>query len=267
MKSDSAIAERDQGNGIRIISWNIEKGGGECAQDQVEALLNQHPHIIAVQELRKKTMPLYQTTLRGAGYKVLTTFDDAEHGLPNPVASHNGLLLASVLPINEPRLVDIRLPQLTPPPSVWREQRDGCLPDRDFCLAVTIHYHGLEIDFYNAHMPHGISDTDPRIKLKKVVAYYSLYEELRPASSRARILCGDLNSPWDERGKSVKMCYEHTGSGSRWAVENRHVVNAERAVICGLRDLGWFDAFRQLYDYGSHEREAFSTVFSEGGLP
>jgi exodeoxyribonuclease-3 len=79
-------------------------------------------------------------------------------------------------------------------------------------------------------------------------------------TSGARVLCGDLNTPRRELpdGDVVTFAYDSARRlrperGERWD-------RAERALVHGLRERGWVDAFRALHGYG--ERSA-SWTFRE----
>ena len=77
------------------------------------------------------------------------------------------------------------------------------------------------------------------------------------------VLCGDLNTPRRELadGEVLSFAFDSAGRlrperGERWD-------QAERALVFGLRKVGWVDAFRELHGYA--EREASWTFPGDRG--
>jgi exonuclease III len=77
------------------------------------------------------------------------------------------------------------------------------------------------------------------------------------------VLCGDLNTPRRELpdGDVLTFAYDSGGRlrperGERWD-------RAERALVHGLRERGWLDAFRALHGYA--ERQASWTFAHDRG--
>jgi exonuclease III len=86
---------------------------------------------------------------------------------------------------------------------------------------------------------------------------------LAGGSGPGRVLCGDFNAPRRELpdGDVVTFAYDSAlrlrpERGERWDL-------AERALVQGLRERGWVDAFRALHGYG--ERHASWTFPDDRG--
>ena len=71
---------------------------------------------------------------------------------------------------------------------------------------------------------------------------------------RPRVLCGDLNTPRRELPDGDVLTFAHDSKGRLRAERGERWDRAERALVHGLRERGWVDAFRALHGYG--EREA-----------
>ena len=100
----------------------------------------------------------------------------------------------------------------------------------------------------NLHSPIAPAPDLAKVRTHEAVAAY-----LRQPAGGPRVLCGDLNTPRRELPDGDVLTFAHDARpvaperGERWD-------QAERALVHGLREHGWVDAFRALHGYG--EREA-----------
>jgi len=87
----------------------------------------------------------------------------------------------------------------------------------------------------------------------KVETCEAIHDRLARPSERARILCGDLNTPQREtqEGEVITFAENHPQWLERWDA-------AERSVVEGLAEWGMVDVFRLLHGY---ERQDVSWVF------
>jgi exodeoxyribonuclease III len=136
------------------------------------------------------------------------------------------------------------LRRLESPPVPW--------PERVLCCAVD------DVEVINAHSP-----IAPAPGLAKVRTHEAIAAHLAASDGRARVLCGDLNTPRRELadGDVITFAFDSAGRlrperGERWD-------RAERALVHGLRQRGWVDAFRALHGYA--EREASWTFANDRG--
>jgi exonuclease III len=67
------------------------------------------------------------------------------------------------------------------------------------------------------------------------------------------VLCGDLNTPRREFEDGDVMTFAYTSSGKLRPERGERWDAAERALVHGLRERGWLDAFRAVHGYGARE--------------
>jgi exodeoxyribonuclease III len=215
---------------VRLISWNVA-GKVRAIADQLEALGQRQPDIVALQEVRMRGVPAFRAGLATIGL---------DHAVENVqlAARHRrryGLLLASRWPLTE--LPATAVPQ----------------PER--VLSAMVHSPWGSIELHTAHIPPGAAYGWIRIATLE-----GIFQRLALASACPRILCGDFNAPQAER---------HDGQIVTWAQDTRHDDElvlwetwrdvdgqeydgerwdrAERNVLSGLAAYNLPDAYRQLY--------------------
>jgi exonuclease III len=125
-------------------------------------------------------------------------------------------------------------------------------PERILCCAVG----GVEV--VNLHSP-----ISPAPDLAKVRTHEAVAAYLAEAPARARVLCGDLNTPRRELSDGEILTFAHDSAGQLRPERGERWNQAERALVHGLREHGWVDAFRALHGYG--EREASWTFHGDRG--
>jgi exonuclease III len=125
-------------------------------------------------------------------------------------------------------------------------------PERILCCTVG------DVEVVNLHSP-----ISPAPDLAKVRTHEAVAAYLVDASARPRVLCGDLNTPRRELSDGEILTFAHDSSGRLRPERGERWDQAERALVHGLREQGWVDAFRTLYGYG--EREASWTFHGDRG--
>jgi exonuclease III len=218
---------------VRLITWNV---AGRVARQpaQAEVVAQAGGDVVALQEVTVRTLPLWRAALTELGYSACeATLDRA------PKVTERrplGVLTAARSPLR----------RLAPPPCVpW--------PERVLCCAL-----GETLEVVNLHSPIAPAPGLAKIRTHEAVAAY-----LSSSSRRPRVLCGDLNTPRRElsNGDVLTFAYDSAGRlrperGERWDL-------AERALVHGLRERGWIDAFRALHGYG--DRSASWTFQGDRG--
>jgi exonuclease III len=94
----------------------------------------------------------------------------------------------------------------------------------------------------------------PAPDLAKVRTHEAVASYLATATGGPRVLCGDLNTPRRELPDGDVLTFACDSKGRLRAERGERWDQAERALVHGLRQRGWVDAFRELHGYG--EREA-----------
>jgi len=218
---------------VRIVSWNV--AGRVRLQPQQAALIARcDADIVALQEVTRRTLPLWRAALAETGFPACECSLDAV--APAPGRRLLGVLTASRAPLR-------RLP--APPGVPW--------PERVVCCA------GEEVEVVNVHSPIAPAPDWAKVRTHEAIAAYLSGRDGTPT-----ILCGDLNTPRRELadGEIVSFAYDSAGRlrperGERWD-------RAERALVAELpRHHGWVDAFRSLHGYG--ERHASWTFPDDKG--
>jgi exodeoxyribonuclease III len=175
---------------------------------------------VALQEVTARTLPLWRAALTEMGFSGSETALEAAHQAERrrPL----GVLTAARAPIR-------RLP--SPPDLPWPERLLCCLVD--------------DVEVLNLHSPIAPAPDLAKIRTHEAVAAY-----LSDRPGARRVLCGDLNTPRRELpdGDVLTFAYDSAGRlrperGERWD-------KAERALVHGLRENGWVDAFRSVHGYG-----------------
>jgi exonuclease III len=200
---------------MMLVSWNVA-GRVKLLRQQAERLLALEADVVCLQEVTRRTLPVWRALFHEAGYAGVETGELPAFGRPRALA----VLSASRAPLH-PVLVD-GVP--------WPER----------VLAVHMS-DGTEL--VNVHSP-----ISPSADMAKVLTHEALHRHLadEPAA-HARILCGDLNTPrteWPDRGVWT-FARDRYGRlrpdrGERWD-------HAELALIRGLEPYGYRDAFRLLH--------------------
>jgi exodeoxyribonuclease III len=204
---------------VRLITWNVA-GRVSRQPEQAEVIAQAGANVVALQEVTVRTLPLWRAALAKMG---LSACESTLDGAPR-VAGRRllGVLTAAREPLR-------RLASL--PDAPW--------PERILCCSLG------EVEIVNLHSPIAPAPDLAKVRTHEAVAAY-----LSGASSRARVLCGDFNTPRRELhdGDVVTFAYDSARRlrperGERWDL-------AERALVQGLRENGWVDAFRTLHGYG-----------------
>jgi exonuclease III len=188
--------------------------------------------VVALQEVTARSLPLWRDALTLLGFTATETALDGAHRVERrrPL----GVLTAARAPL-----------QPLPRPDVpW--------PKRLLCCLVE----GVEI--VNLHSPIAPAPDLAKIRTHEAVAAYL---SGRPASRR--VLCGDLNTPRREHADGDVMTFAYDSAGRLRPERGERWDRAERALVHGLRQQGWVDAFREINGYG--EREASWTFPGDRG--
>lgn len=218
---------------VRLLTWNV---AGRVAKlpDQVAALATASADVVALQEVTRRTLPLWRDALAKLGLEhSASSLDDADPPRPRRL----GVLTAARAPIE---------PSPPPPGLPWFER----------ALVARVAFPEL-VEVVNVHSP-----ISPSTDLAKVRTHEVLAEHLAPARPWPTVLCGDLNTPRRELpdGDVLTFARESDGTlredrGERWDA-------AERALVVGLRRHGYVDAFRSLH---ALEERAASWTYPRGG--
>jgi exonuclease III len=216
---------------VRLITWNVA-GRVTRQPEQAELIAHSEADVVALQEVTARTLPLWRAALEGAGFAASpSALDDAP---PAPGRRRLGVLTAAREPLR-------RLPG--PPGVPW--------PERVLCCELG------DVEVVNVHSPIAPAPELAKVRTHEAVAAYLASGE------RPSILCGDLNTPRRELPDGDVLTFARDSAGRLRPERGERWDRAERALVHGLRERGWTDAFRALHGYG--DREASWTFSDDRG--
>jgi exonuclease III len=211
---------------LRLITWNVARRSSRIVE-QASALAARQPDVVALQEVTRRTDPLWRRAfeLLGLGH-VRSGFTDAGAGVTRPGAMW--VMLASRVPLSDS--------------SVTLE-----VPRPESAVTASVASEAGTIEVCCVHVPNAANGW---VKPRTLGAIRS---GLKAAPPAPRVLCGDLNTPRRELpdGETVSFARDSRGRlrpdrGEEWDA-------AELGVVPGLRELGYADAFRTLHGYAARE--------------
>jgi exonuclease III len=216
---------------MRLVTWNVA-GRVTRQPEQAAAVAAVAADLVALQEVTRRTLPLWQAALSEAGFASLLTTAGETGG---DGRRRLGVLVAAREPLaREPAPAGIP----------W--------PERVLCCRLGA------VEVVNLHSPIATAPDLAKIRTHAAVA-----EHLAGLPDAPRILCGDLNAPRRELPDGDVMSFAYDGRGRLRPERGEAWDRAERALVHDLREHGWVDAFRSLHGYG--EREASWTFARDKG--
>ncbi len=222
---------------MRLISWNVMGGYGGRMSNQIKALGERRPDVIALQEVTAKLAPVYRQHLHEQGlYSIIDSFQIARY-MTRLRSDSYGELIASKWPL----ISSLDLFEVP-----WPEKVLSC---------YLIGPWG-DIQVHTAHVPKGKNND-----VRKIQTLEGIYNGLAIESRYPRILCGDLGIPQEETasgvivtwGQKVKRSGEITLQpywGQKWDTR-------ERNILEGLEKYDMTDAFRMVNGRGKRESSFF----------
>jgi exodeoxyribonuclease III len=218
---------RDQA-GLRLITWNVARRASGMVE-QATALATRRPDVVALQEVTRRTLPLWQRAFELMGlHHVRTSLADYASAPASPVQRRLAVVLASALPLDDvgPAL-----------PVPW--------PETALCASALTARGRVEI--CSVHVPNAANGWI------KVATLQALRSGLADAVLAPRVVCGDLNTPRRELPSGQVVSFARDSRGRLRPERGPDWDAAELGVVPGLRDLGYRDVYRSLHGYGQRE--------------
>jgi exonuclease III len=217
---------------LRLVTWNVAARVSRL-DEQAAVVAALEPDVVALQEVTRRTLPRWRAALADAGLRhAASPLDDG----PPAEGRHLAVLTATRAAAGE---------RPAPPGLPWPER-----------ILVTRLDEPAEVEVVNVHSP-----ISPAPALAKVRTHEALAAHLAAPSPGPRVLCGDLNVPRREYQDGSVLTFAHTSAGRLRPERGERWAAAERALVVGLREHGYVDAFRVLH--GFDRREA-SWTFAGG---
>jgi exonuclease III len=214
------------GRGLIVLTWNVA-GRVRGVPEQAAALADQPADVVALQEVRLSSLLPWREALAGLGFRhVVTSLDAHDPGAQPAPERRLGVLIAGREPVEA-----LGAPDGVP----W--------PERVLSARTALG------ELVNVHAP-----LSSKAGAVKVLTLEAVFAYLAPPSSGARIVVGDFNTPAYESREGEVRTFARTRSGRlRPAYGERHD-RAELALVTGLLEHGYVDAFRVLHGYERRDR-------------
>jgi exodeoxyribonuclease-3 len=206
---------------VRLITWNVA-GRVRRQPEQAEVVARAGADVIALQEVTPRTRALWRDSCAAIG------MTSCEISLDAAPASGGRRVLGVLTAARRP------LRRLDPPRVPW--------PERVLCCALD------DVEVINVHSP-----IAPAPELAKIRTHEAIAAHLAARDDGRRVLCGDLNTPRRELPDGDVMTFAHDSAGRLRPDRGERWDRAERALVHGLRERGWVDAFRALHGYAGRE--------------
>jgi exodeoxyribonuclease III len=211
-----------------LISWNVA-GRVTRAAEQADLVAAAGADVVCLQELTPRTAAVWDARLSEAGYRVAVAEMPPARESSRPL----GVLIAARSPLETIPVADVP----------WPERVLAAVAD------------GVEV--VNVHSP-----ISQKPGLVKVLTHEAVFRHLAESAGGPRLVCGDLNTPRREHPDGTVWTFARTRAGvlrpergERWDV-------AEAALIRGLSEHGFRDAFRERH---GHEVKERSWTWPRGG--
>jgi exonuclease III len=203
---------------VLLVSWNVA-GRKSRLHEQADRVLALAPDLVCLQEVTPVTAAAWSERLADAGLEAVIA--------PLPRTREGSRPLAVLTAARDPVAV---VPVEDVP---WPER----------VLAVRVE--GLEV--VNVHSP-----ISPKPGLVKVLTHEAVFRHLSERSG-PRLVLGDLNTPRREHPDGTVWTFARTRNGRLREDRGERWDLAEAALIRGLEQHGFRDAFRTLNGFESKE--------------
>jgi exonuclease III len=210
---------------VRLITWNVARRTTRLAE-QAQALASRSPDVVALQEVTRRTDPLWRRAFELLGLRHVRSGFAGAPGAGRPPAMW--VMLAARAALSD---ASVTL----------------AVPRAESAVAATVQTTSGAAEIHCVHVPNAANGW---IKPQTLAA---IRAGLAAAPPGPRVLCGDLNTPRRELpdGETVSFACDTRGRlrperGEEWD-------RAELGVVPGLRELGYADAFRELHGYAARE--------------
>jgi exonuclease III len=208
-----------------LITWNVARRASALV-DQATAVAGRKPDIVALQEVTRRTFPLWCRAFELMG---LTHVRASAVG-DDPTAASSGARTLVMIGSRD-ALDDVEEPLAAPRP--------------ESALSVLARTSSGPLEVHCVHVPNAANGW------VKVETLEAVRHGLATPARAPRVLCGDLNTPRRELPDGQTISFARDTRGHLRPERGRRWDAAELSVVPGLRDLGYRDAYRTLHGYQS----------------
>jgi endonuclease/exonuclease/phosphatase family metal-dependent hydrolase len=208
-----------------LLSWNVAGRVGPRQREQFRALNGRDWDVLCLQEVTPTNVAGWREFLEGAGLHVaISRWPEQPRG-----SRRFAVLIAAPAPL-EP------LPELDLP---W--------PERHLAARTTLD--GTTVEIHTLHSP--LSQKPGQVKVRTLE---TVFGALTQSSDVPRVIAGDFNTPRYESREGEVFTFARTRAGLLRPDYGERHDRAELALVAGLPERGWRDAFRSLHGYSRRDR-------------
>jgi len=210
---------------VRLITWNVA-GRTKRLAEQAKAVAAREPDIVALQEVTRRTRPLWTRAFELMGITHVSV-SSLGSGMSGGAAGRRTLVMIGAR---------VALEEVQKPLPV---------PRHESALSVVAWSSSYPLEIHSVHVPNAANGW------VKVETLKALRRGLETPSRAPRVLCGDLNTPRREFPDGTTMSFARDSRGRLRPERGPEWDAAELGIVPGLRDLGYRDAFRTCHGYAS----------------
>lgn len=210
---------------VRLITWNVA-GRSTRLPEQASAIAAREPDIVALQEVTRRTRPLWERAFELMGLTHVSASTIASGRSGEAVGRRTLVMIGARV-----ELEDVRKPLAVPRP--------------ESALTVLARLSSGPLEIHCVHVPNAANGW------VKVETLRALRRGLETRSSTPRVLCGDLNTPRRELPDGTTISFARDSRGRLRSERGPEWDAAELGIVPGLRELGYRDAFRTCNGYAS----------------
>jgi exonuclease III len=210
---------------VRLITWNVARRASRLV-DQAAAVAGREPDVVALQEITPRTLSLWRRAFELMGLAHVRASAAGAGAGPRASSRRTLVMIGSRVALEE-----FAEPLALP----WPES----------AISVLARTASGPLEIHCVHVPNAANGW------VKVETLRALRHGLEKPARVPRVLCGDLNTPRRELpdGKTISFARDSRG---RMRPDRGHDWDAaELAVVPGLSDVGYRDAYRALHGYES----------------
>jgi exonuclease III len=194
--------------------------------EQAVALAAREPDIVALQEVTRRTRPLWDRAFELMGLAHVSA-SSVDRGLSGGAGGRRTVVMIG----SRVGLQEVQKPLAVPRP--------------ESALSVLALPSSGPLEIHCVHVPNAANGW------VKVETLQSLRRGLETPSRAPRVVCGDLNTPRRELPDGTTISFARDSRGRLRPERGPEWDAAELGIVPGLRDLGYRDAFRTCHGYAS----------------
>lgn len=206
---------------IRLITWNVARRTAQLP-GQASALAERNPDVVALQEVTRKSLPLWWRA-----FELMGLSDVRASTLGEEASSRRTLvMIASQVALE---YVEEPLP----------------VPRSESAVSVLARASSGPLEVHCVHVPNAANGW------VKVETLQALRRGLARPARVPRVLCGDLNTPRREMPDGTTVSFACDARGRLRPDRGPEWDDAELGVVPGISELGYRDAVRTCHGYAS----------------